>query len=152
MMQSIQVIIERLKSNPEDFFGEISDRQGLGLPRPKFYDITDKIDNLLTHPQDGHVHRLWYLTDAERIALLDAYKEARRSRFEAKVFHTLLTAQEPEETNTVTYKATNRYDPHTGKALMQGPTTMIAPQSMLNQAQQILAVEFEKEYAKNSNP
>ena len=152
MMQSIQVIIERLKSNPEDFFGEISDRQGLGLPRPKFYDITDKIDNLLTDPQDGHIHRLWYLNEAEKIALLDAYKEARRARFEAKVFHTLLTAQEPEETNTVTYKAINRYDPHTGKALMQGTTSnIIAPQSMLNQAQQILAVEFEKEYAKNRN-
>lgn len=150
MMQSIQVIIERLKSNPEDFFGEISDRQGLGLPRPKFYDITDKIDNLLTDPQDGHIHRLWYLNEAEKIALLDAYKEARRARFEAKVFHTLLTAQEPEETNTVTY---NRYDPRTGKALMQGTSSnIIAPQSMLNQAQQILAVEFEKEYAKNSNP
>jgi len=152
MMQSVQVIIERLKSNPEDFFGEISDRQGLGLPRPKFYDITDKIDNLLTEPQDGHVHRLWYLEPEEKEALLAAYKEARRSRFEAKVFHTLLTAQEPEETNTVTYKATNRYDPHTGKALMQGPITMIAPQNMLKQAQQILDEEFRKEYAKNSNP
>ena len=110
MMQSIQVIIERLKSNPEDFFGEISDRQELGLPRPKFYDITDKIDNLLTHPQDGHTHRLWYLTDAERIALLDAYKEARRARFEAKTFHTLLTVQEPEERSTVTLKTVGRYN------------------------------------------
>jgi hypothetical protein len=103
-MQAVQVIIERLKSHPEEFFGEISDRQGLGLPRPKFYDITDKIDNLLTHPQEGHTHRLWYLTDTERLALIEAYKEARRARFEAKVFHTLLTAQEPEETSTVTYK------------------------------------------------
>jgi len=153
MMQSVQVIIERLKSNPEDFFGDVSDRQALGLPRPKFYDITDKIDNLLTEPQDGHVHRLWYLNEDEKTALLDAYKEARRSRFEAKVFHTLLTAQEPEEINTVTYKATNRYHPHTGKALMQGTTSnIITPASMLNQAQQILDQEFQKEYAKNSNP
>ena len=107
MMQSVQVIIERLKSHPEDFFGEISDRQGLGLPRPKFYDITDKIDNLLSHPQEGHVHRLWYLTDTERLALIEAYKEARRARFEAKVFHTLLTKQEPNEVSvsTATYKA-----------------------------------------------
>jgi len=107
MMQSVQIIIERLKTHPEDFFGEISDRQGLGLPRPKFYDITDKIDNLLSHPQEGHVHRLWYLTDTERLALIEAYKEARRARFEAKVFHTLLTKQEPNEVSvsTATYKA-----------------------------------------------
>ena len=152
MMQSIQVIIERLKSNPEDFFGGFEGR-GLGQSRPKFNDVREKLDDLLIEKPDvGHIHRLWYLEPEEKEALLAAYKEARRARFEAKVFHTLLTAQEPEETNTVTYKATNRYDPHTGKALMQGPTTMIAPQSMLNQAQQILAVEFEKEYAKNSNP
>jgi len=104
MMQSVQVIIERLKSNPEDFFGEISDRQGLGLPRPKFYDITDKIDNLLTDPQAGHVHRLWYLEPEEKAALLAAYKEARRARFEARTFHQLLTRQEKKERSTVTYK------------------------------------------------
>lgn len=104
MMQAVQVIIERLKTNPEDFFGEISDRQGLGMPRPKFYDITDKIDNLLTHPQEGHAHRLWYLTDTERLALIEAYKEARRARFEAKVFHRLLTPQEKEDTGTITYR------------------------------------------------
>lgn len=116
MMQSVQVIIERLKSNPEDFFGDISDVNKLGMPRPKFYAITDKIDNLLTHPQDGHVHRLWYLTDAERIALLDAYKEARRSRFEAKVFHTLLAKQEEDKGIALQ----NRKHPVTGKTLMQG--------------------------------
>lgn len=116
MMQSIQVIIERLKSHPEDFFGDLSDVNKLGLPRPKFYEITDKINDLLTPPQDGHIHRLWYLTDAERIALLDAYKEARRARFEAKTFHTLLTVQEPQETNTVTYKTQGRYNPQWANA------------------------------------
>jgi hypothetical protein len=155
MMQSVQVIIERLKTNPEDFFGDVGDVNRLGTPRPKFYDITDKIDNLLTEPQDGHTHRLWYLEPEEKEALLAAYKEARRARFEAKVFHTLLTAKEPEETNTVTYKAQGRYDPHTGKALMQGGavgSSIIAPQNMLKAAQQILEQEFDKQYAKNSNP
>lgn len=152
MMQSVQVIIERLKSNPEDFFGEISDRQGLGLPRAKFYDITDKIDNLLTEPQDGHVHRLWYLEPEEKEALLAAYKEARRSRFEAKVFHTLLTAQEPEETNTVTYTTAMRLDSSGNLGIgTQKPSKIIAPQNMLNQAQQILDEEFRKEYAKSSH-
>ena len=148
MMQSVQVIIERLKSNPEDFFGDIEEMAKLGMSRPKFYDITDKLDNLLTDMQDGHVHRLWYLEPEEKEALLAAYKEARRARFEAKVFHTLLTKSE-EPVNTVTYKAQGRYHPHTGKALMEGPTTMVAPQTMMDQARELLNKEFDKEYLKN---
>lgn len=118
-MESVKLIIERLKTHPEDFFGDIRDDQGLRAPRPRFYDIIDKIDNLLTHPQAGHTHRLWYLTDTERLALIEAYKEARRARFEAKVFHTLLTPQEKEDTGTITMKALGRYNTQ-GKQLMQG--------------------------------
>jgi hypothetical protein len=116
MMQSVQVIIERLKSHPEEFFGEISDRQGLGMPRPKFNVIKEKLDNLLTENQDGQVHRLWYLESEEKDALIAAYKEARRARFEAKVFHTLLA--KPEADMGVALQ--NRKHPVTGKTLMQG--------------------------------
>ena len=145
MMQSVQVIIERLKTNPEDFFGDMEGRLTT-RHAPKFNTIREKLDNLLTEPQDGHTHRLWYLNEDEKAALIEAYKEARRTRFEAKVFHTLLTAQEPEETNTVTYKATNRYHPHTGKALMQGWTD---PRAMGAQVQ--IIKDEEKVYAKNRN-
>ena len=145
MMQSVQVIIERLKTNPEDFFGGMEGRI-IGRHAPKFNDIREKLDDLLSHPQEGHVHRLWYLTDTERLALIEAYKEARRERFEAKVFHTLLTNHEPEE-----YPSTGTYRQHpvTGKGLMQGPTTMVAPQNMLAEATKILSDEFDKQYAKN---
>ncbi len=148
MMQAVQVIIERLKTNPEDFFG------GYDGPRgsiPRFRNILDKLDNLLTENQDGQVHRLWFLEPEEKAALIEAYKEARRARFEAQVFHDLLTPQEEQELSTVTYKATNRYDPHTGKLLMQGPTTMITTQNMLAEATEILNKEFDKAYAKNRN-
>lgn len=155
MMQSVQVIIERLKSNPEDFFGEVKVNRALGGNYPKFADITEKLDDLLIEKKDvGHIHRLWYLEPEEKEALIAAYKEARRSRFEANVFHTLLTAQEPEETNTVTYKAQGRYHPHTGKALMQGaqePTTMLVPKNMLEEANKLIRAEFDEQYAKNRN-
>ena len=119
MMQSVQVIIERLKSHPEDFFGGLEDTKLRHLT-PKFSAIRDKLDNLLTENQDGQVHRLWYLEPDEKAALLEAYKQARRERFEAKVFNTLLSKQEPEERSTVVYKTENRYHPHTGQQLMQG--------------------------------
>jgi hypothetical protein len=145
MMQSVQVIIERLKSHPEDFFGDFEKHLGR---TPKFIDITEKIDDLLTDKDKQYVHRLWYLEPEEKEALIAAYKEARRARFEANVFHTLLTKQEPEEYPT----ATVRKHPTTDKMLMQGPTTMIAPQNMLKQAKEILDAEFDKVYAENRNP
>ena len=147
MMQSVQVIIERLKSHPEDFFGGFEGR-GLGQSRPKFNDVREKLDDLLIEKPDvGHIHRLWYLEPEEKEALLEAYKEARRERFEAKVFHTLLTKQEPEEKPSTAV----RQHPQKGKQLMQGPTTMVVPQNMLKQATEILNKEFDKVYAKNRN-
>ncbi len=76
MMQSVQVIIERLKSHPEDFFGGFEGR-GLGQSRPKFNDVREKLDDLLIEKPDvGHIHRLWYLEPEEKEALLEAYKQA----------------------------------------------------------------------------
>jgi hypothetical protein len=145
MMQSVQVIIERLKSHPEDFFGDMEDRLVV-RHAPKFNDIREKLDNLLTDPQDGSVYRLWYLNEDEKLALLEAYKEARRERFEAKVFHTLLTTPEPQETSTATY----RQHPVTGKGMMQGAA--ITSRSLTKQITGLSKDEFDKEYAKISNP
>ena len=141
MMQSVQVIIERLKSHPEDFFGDVVEGRLIGRHAPKFNTIREKLDDLLTDPQDGKVYRLWYLNEDEKLALLEAYKEARRERFEAKVFHTLLT--KPEE---------SQYDTNIDLALTpRGTGKMIVPQNMLKQATEILNKEFDKAYAKNRN-
>tara|TARA_R110000868_G_scaffold125254_4_gene330927 strand:- start:3761 stop:4204 length:444 start_codon:yes stop_codon:yes gene_type:complete len=98
MMQAVQVLIERMKSHPDEFLGEID------LPRiarnPKFGDIIEKLDDLLADNEKvgpRNFHRLWFLNDDERTALLDAYKEARRFRFEAKIFHTLLSPETEQE-------------------------------------------------------
>ena len=147
MMQSVQVIIERLKTHPEDFFGDKqSDRRTYQGTFPKFQDITEKLDDLLIDKHDaGHIHRLWYLEPEEKEALLAAYKEARRARFEANVFHTLLTAP------TAVNLAVERMDT-SGKRLMQGAGSIIAPQNMLKEAREILNQELEKQYAKSRNP
>lgn len=141
MMQSVQVIIERLKSHPEDFFGDMEGRL-IGRHAPKFNDVREKLDDLLIEKPDvGHTHRLWYLEPEEKEALLAAYKEARRERFEAKVFHTLLT--KPEE---------SQYDTNIDLALTtKGTGKMVVPQNMLAAATKILNKEFDKQYAKNRN-
>ena len=141
MMQSVQVIIERLKTNPEDFFGDAESRGRI----PKFQGIAEKLDDLLSHKQEGFIHRLWYLNEDEKEALIEAYKEARRARFEAQVFHDLLSPQEERELNVTT-----RRHPVTGKYMM--PTgAAIAPQTMVKEATKILSDEFDKAYAKNRN-
>jgi len=132
MMQSVQLIIERLKTNPEDFFGDLDGGRLGGRYSPRFQEITEKLDDLLIEKDSGNIHRLWYLNEDEKTALLAAYKEARRARFEAKTFHQLMTRQEKEETGTVTYKTAGRYHPHTGKPLMQG-SNVIAPQSVFKE-------------------
>jgi len=144
MMQSVQVIIERLKTNPEDFFGGLEDTKLRHLS-PKFSTIREKLDDLLLEKTE-HPHRLWYLNEDEKLALLEAYKQARRERFEAKVFHTLLTKPDEAELNLGT-----RQHPKMGKQLMQGPSSIIAPQNMLAAATKILSDEFDKQYAKNRN-
>ena len=130
MMQSVQVIIERLKTNPEDFFGDLEDTK-LRHSNTKFSTIREKLDDLLIEKPDvGHIHRLWYLEPEEKEALLAAYKQARRERFEAKVFHTLLT--KPEESQYDLNLATRKH-PTTGKYMMQSKA-IIAPQNMLAEA------------------
>lgn len=147
MMQSVQVIIERLKSHPEDFFGDLQgDRRTYSGSFPKFQDIIDKLDDLLLGRTE-HPHRLWYLEPEEQQALLAAYKEARRARFEANVFHTLLTKQELEEKEL---NVTTRRHPVTGKYMMQGSSSAVTAQSMVEQTTQLIRDEFDKAYAKNS--
>jgi hypothetical protein len=80
---------------------------------PKFSDIVEKLDDLLAggegkvHHKD--FHRLWFLSADEQTALLDAYKEARRVRFEAQIIHRLFAAPDEQEQETLKYKAQGRY-------------------------------------------
>ena len=137
MMQSVQVIIERLKTNPEDFFGDLND----GRPQNvKFGELASKLDDLLTVKRDGEIHRLWYLNEDEKAALLKAYKETRRARFEAKIFHQLLSPQDIPEVKSSERRGLD------GRKLMQGWTD---PRAMGAQVQTIK--DEEKVYAKNRN-
>lgn len=111
MMQAVQVLIERMTTHPEDFFGDV-DAPHL-MRSAKFSDIIEKLDDLLAG--DGvkvnpkSFHRLWFLSADEQTALLDAYKEARRVRFEAKIFNTLMRPEPNEVEETVRYKTQGRY-------------------------------------------
>ena len=139
MMQSVQVIIERLKSNPEDFFGYDGPHVGI----PKFRNVVAKLDDLLIDKHDaGHIHRLWFLEPEEKAALIEAYKEARRVRFEAQVFHDLLTP--PEENYGASLAV--RSHPMSGKIMMQGSSGPMWQGDVPEEERQ------GQVYAKNRNP
>lgn len=109
MMPAVQVLIDRLKSHPNEFFGDVDTPHM--MRSPKFGDIIEKLDDLLADEKvkPKNYHRLWFLNEDETTALLDAYKEARRSRFEAKIFHTLMSPETEQEQEMLKYKAQGRY-------------------------------------------
>jgi hypothetical protein len=123
LCDGVKMLIERLQTNPDDF-----DYGG------RLYEHTNMIGELFEIPQ-GH-QRLWFLTDAEKQALVNAYKDMHRARFTAGVVQSIL-APEPQ------------YDINMDRPY-QKPSKILAPSYMMQQAQQILEREFDKEYAKNS--
>lgn len=105
MNQAVQILIARMQTHPEDFFGPLdplNTSKSLRLqrePNPKFRFLAVQIERHLIGAKDrdeSSADPLWHLTAAEREALRVAFTEARRVRFDAEVIHTLLTEQEAE--------------------------------------------------------
>lgn len=101
MTNAVQILIERLKTHPEEFFGEVGNSRSLAQwGSPKFAGIERHLNALVGGP-DGMIrekdraHPYWFLEPEELSALTAAYKEAARARFDAEIVHTLL-APEPE--------------------------------------------------------
>jgi hypothetical protein len=112
MNNAVQILIDRLKSHPEEFFGEVGNSRSLAQwGSPKFAGVERHLNVLVgsravveKHMQEGHPY--WFLEPEELDALKAAYKEASRARFDAEIVHTLL-APEPEP---VQYREAMRID------------------------------------------
>lgn len=119
----VKMLIERLQTNPDDF-----DYGG------RLYEHTNMIGELFESPK-GH-QRLWFLSDKEKKALMGAYMDMHRTKFTAGVVQSILA---PE----------SQYDINMDRPY-QKPSKILTSKAMMQQAQQILEKEFDKEYAKNS--
>ena len=124
LCDGIKMLIERLQNNPDDF-----DYGG------RLFEYTTMIGELFESPK-GH-QRLWYLTAAEKKALMGAYTDMHRAKFTAGVVQSVL-APGPQ------------YDINMDRPY-QKPSTMIASASMIKQAKELLNEEFQKEYAKSNH-
>ena len=121
LCDGVKMLIERMQTNPEDF-----DYTG------RLYEHHHMVNELFETPQ-GH-QRLWFLSDVEKKALVDAYREMHKTKFTAGVVQSILNPPDYDINMDRPYKI---------------PSTLLAPQNLMNQAREILNKEFEKEYAKN---
>jgi hypothetical protein len=131
-MNAIQILVERLKTHPEEFFGDLRDARAY-RPLEK-YDAKFRNEALMIERHiigakdkgDDSYDAYWFLTQEEKDALRMAYTEARRARFEADVIHNLLAQPEPEP------KRKN--------------VQVLTPSAIASQALSIMEDEFDKSY------
>lgn len=106
----VQILIDQLKTNPDDFFGEVDVSYDANIfssktTRPKFGHWRSIIEEELVRVDDPrerikpNKRHTWFLSEAERTALCDAFTAARRQRFDAEIIATLHTTAKSHTTD-----------------------------------------------------
>ena len=97
----VQIIIDQLAHNPDEFFGPV----GSSISYPKFNELRKELTTLACGPVSREEFHppLWYLTQEEKDALIDAFTQARRLRFDAEVVFKLHNDDENKKLDKVYY-------------------------------------------------
>ena len=91
----VKILLERMKSNPEDFemveFDMATDQGVQG----RFYKFAQSMDDMVIGRQDkNRPWRDWqYFTKEERQALLDGFKEMKRAKFDKEIMERVFDEQ-----------------------------------------------------------
>jgi len=121
----VKMLLDRMKNNPEDFEYE-----------GRLYGYRNTMEEVLSAPP---AHQpLWFLNETEKKALSDGYREMHKQIFTAKVVQDILRPA-PDYDINMDRPYRNR-------------SSIITPQKIMTDSLAILNDEFDKEYAKNSNP
>lgn len=101
MLEGVQILIDRMESNPEDFIRQPG-YYTHGDEAPRFMDIGDALEEVLM----GHEAntRFLHLTSEEKAALLVAYRKMMRQAFTAGVIAQVFGAAEKHNRLMVTPK------------------------------------------------
>lgn len=130
MTPEIQMIVDRLKSHPEDFFEPVEASISGNIRSPRL----EYIERMMRRefaprregeiPAKGETRDFWYLTDDERTALRNAYTEAVRNRFTASVVFNIMRPDTEVETETLKYRASGRYATNLGNSMVTTANTV----------------------------
>ncbi len=91
----VKILLERMKSNPEDFEMIELDVRSMTNVQGRFYDFAQSIEGvILGTTEKGRPYRDWhYFTDEERKALIDGFKEMKRTKFDKTVMERVFDEQ-----------------------------------------------------------
>jgi len=102
----VQILVTQLKENPDAFFGPIASDPRSIFSNPKFSGWRVAIEEEVLGIASESVRvkqplpSTWFLTDEEKAALADAYRQAKRERFDADIIYTL---NRPKEDDSAKY-------------------------------------------------
>lgn len=82
MLEGVQILIDRMESNPEDFIRQPG-YYAYGDEAPRFMHIADALESVLAG--DGGRDPFMHLTSEEKAALLVAYRKMARQAFTANI-------------------------------------------------------------------
>lgn len=122
LCDGVKMLIERMQTNPDDF-GYGGTMQG----------YSNTMEDILRGPS---AHQpMWFLSEAEKKALIKAYTDMHKQNFTAGVVQSILNPPD--------------YDINMDRPY-QNQSKIIAPASLAKQAAEILNKEFDKKYAKQT--
>lgn len=101
MLEGVQILIDRMESNPEDFVRQPG-YYTLGEDAPRFIHIADALEEVLMGRTE--VNRFLHLTSEEKAALLVAYRKMMRQAFTAGVISQVFGDEEKRKRVLVTKK------------------------------------------------
>jgi len=106
MNEGVKILIERMKTNPEDFGIEPTKA---GIKEGKFYWVTIQIRDYLMNGRE-HMH-LALLKKDDKDALVDAFRDLHQQEFTDKVMNSLFKDEEEKPTIQPQYQRASWTDP-----------------------------------------
>lgn len=128
MIDGMKIILERMKTHPEEFVGE--------------FGISSRWENLV-----HHYHSV--LTDEEKKAFNDGIHELRRQSFTSRVLEVLMEEPTQLDPDTYTIKTAGRFSPSvTAHPYATKATTLSIQEEILKEKEKEMEQAMQREYAR----
>lgn len=107
----VKILLERMKSNPEDFELLDYDVSAIRGIQGRFYTVAIAMEKIIFGREDKeHPWKDWYyFTEEERQALIDGFKEMKRAKFDNGIMERMLDEQYIERQREELRKAKHQY-------------------------------------------